>query len=252
MAVGPIQVVLFGFDRIDQFKGEILRELLKLRGRGVIRLIDAFVAIKRESGEIEAVEMSDLTDTEKAEFGQVIGALLGLGPEAVSDFPAEAVDLTLAAVSDSVGLEAAGIREIVANLEPGTAVGVLMYEHTWAIPLRDAIRGAGGRPLAQGFLTPETLVMVGAELAAISDAEETIEMAEAVKTAAILDALMTVEAAAAVKTAVVAETLRTLILADLIEKTAVQEAMETLALAGLLEESALAAAAAKAGQTPAE
>lgn len=252
MAVGPIQVVLFGFDRIDQFKGEILTELLKLRGRGVIRLIDAFIAIKRESGEIEAVEMSDLTETEKAEFGQVIGALLGLRPEAVSDFPAEAVDLTLAAVSDSVGLEAAGIREIVANLEPGTAVGVLMYEHTWAVPLRDAIRRAGGRPLAQGFLTPETLVMVGAELAAISDAEQTIEMAEAVKTEAILDALMTVEAAAAVKTAVVAETLRTLILADLIEKTAVQEAMETLALAGLLEESALAAAAAKAGHPPAE
>ncbi|NJN55949.1 MAG: hypothetical protein HC804_15095, partial [Anaerolineae bacterium] len=85
MSIGPVQVVLFAFDRIDQFKGEILAELLKLRGRGVVRLIDAFLAVKRESGEIEAMETSDLTEAERAEFGQIIGLLLGLGSEAIVD-----------------------------------------------------------------------------------------------------------------------------------------------------------------------
>ncbi len=51
-----------------------------------------------------------------------------------------------------------------------------MFEHTWAIPLRDAIRRAGGVPLAQGFLTPEALIMVGEELRAIAEAERTIEV----------------------------------------------------------------------------
>ncbi len=46
---------------------------------------------------------------------------------------------------------------MVENLPPGKAFGVLMFEHTWAIPLRDAIRRAGGVPLAQGFMTPESI-----------------------------------------------------------------------------------------------
>jgi hypothetical protein len=39
-----------------------------------------------------------------------------------------------------------------------------MFEHTWAIPLREAIRRAGGVPRAQGFLTRDVLMMVGKEL----------------------------------------------------------------------------------------
>ena len=72
-------------------------------------------------------------------------------------------------------------RQVVEEPEPGKAFGVLMFEHTWAIPLRDAIRRAGGVPLAQGFLTPEALVMVGEELQAIAEAERTIEVAQIVQ-----------------------------------------------------------------------
>ena len=51
MTVGPVQVIVFGFDRTDQFRGEVLEELANLRGRGLIRLIDLFLAIKDASGE---------------------------------------------------------------------------------------------------------------------------------------------------------------------------------------------------------
>ena len=44
MLVGPIQVIVFGFERSDQFRGEVLKELATLRGRGLIRLIDLYVA----------------------------------------------------------------------------------------------------------------------------------------------------------------------------------------------------------------
>ena len=40
-------MIIFGFDRTDQFRGEVLEELANLRGRGLIRLIDLFVALKR-------------------------------------------------------------------------------------------------------------------------------------------------------------------------------------------------------------
>ena len=54
MTVGPIQVIVFGFDRTDQFRGEVLEELASLRGRGLLRLIDLLVAVKESDGESSA------------------------------------------------------------------------------------------------------------------------------------------------------------------------------------------------------
>jgi hypothetical protein len=176
-----------------------------------------------------------LTEEETVEFGQVIGKLLGVAELEAGEVSAEAVERTLAAASHSVGLDYTGLHQVVENLMPGKAFGVLMFEHTWAIPLRDAIRRAGGVPLAQGFLTQEALIMVGEELQAIADAERTIEVAQIVQSAAILDTLATLQEAEAIKTAIAADVVRTLTIANLIEEAAVSEAIETLAAAGLLE-----------------
>ncbi len=252
MAVGPVQVILFGFERTDRFRGEVVGELARLRGRGLIRLIDLFVAVKAPSGELVVAEMDDLTGEEASEFGAVIGSLLGLGMGSSREAAEPSVGQALDAATHAAGLDLAQLQAIVRDLAPGTAVGVLMFEHTWAIPLRDAIRRAGGVPLVQGFVTPEALVLVGAELEAIVEAEQTIEVASIVKGAAVLDALATVEAAEAVKTAAAADVLRTLIVADLIEEAAVQEAIDALAAAGLIQAEALAMAAAVAEQAEAE
>jgi hypothetical protein len=252
VTIGPVQVIVFGFERTDRFRGEIVAELANLRGRGLVRLVDLFVAIKEPSGELVMAEMDDLTGEEASEFGAVVGKLLGLG----SDSPQESAELSvgqaLDAASHAAGVDRADLQAIVRDLAPGTAVGVLMFEHTWAIPLRDAIRRAGGVPLVQGIVTPEALVLVGAEIAAMAEAERTIEVADIVKGAAVLDALAAVEAAEAVKTAAAADVLRTLVVADLIEEAAVQEAIETLAAAGLIEAEALATAEAAAEQAAAE
>ncbi len=235
MTVGPVQVIVFGFDRTDQFRGEVLEELTNLRGRGLIRLIDLFVAVKHEDGTLATVELDDLTPQESVEFGRVVGKLLGVGEVSAGEVAALAVESTLAAASHSLGLDSQGLRQVVDNIEPGKALGVLMFEHTWAIPLRDGIRRAGGIPLAQGFITQESLTMIGEELRAIAEAERTIEVAQIVQSAAILDTLVTLEEAEAVKTAIAADVLRTLAVAELIEEAAVAEAIETLATAGLLE-----------------
>jgi len=235
MTVGPVQVIFFGFDRTDQFRGEVLEELASLRGRGMIRLIDLFVALKDDSGEIIAVELNGLTEEESVEFGQVVGKLLGVTNVSAGELAAGAIENILAAASHSVGLDYPGLRKVVEDLPPGQAFGVLMFEHTWAIPLRDAIRRAGGIPLAQGFLTPEALVIVGEELRMIAEAERTIEVAQIVQSAAILDTLATLEEAEAIKTAIAADVVRTLAIAELIEEAAVAEAIETLSVAGLLE-----------------
>ena len=242
MTIGPVQVIIFGFERTDQFRGQVLEELASLRGRGLIRLLDLFLALKTPSGDILAMETNDLTEKESVEFGHVVGKLLGLSDVSAAELAGAAVENMLAAASHSVGLDYHGLRQVVEDLPPGTAFGVLMFEHTWAIPLRDAIRRAGGVPLAQGFITPEALLIVGDELRAIAEAERTIEVAQIVQSAAILDTLATLQEAEAVKTAIAADVLRTLAVAELIEEEAMAEAIDALAVAGLLQAEYLEAA----------
>ncbi len=87
-----------------------------------------------------------------------------------------------------------GLRQVVKNLPEGKAFGVLMFEHTWAIPLRDALRRAGGVPLAQGFFTQEALLMVGEELRRLPRRNKPLRL-RIIQRAAILDTLATLEEA---------------------------------------------------------
>jgi hypothetical protein len=48
----------------------------------------------------------------------------------------------------------------------GTTAAVALIEHRWAIPLRDAIRRAGGETIADTWVHPGDLVAAGAALRA--------------------------------------------------------------------------------------
>lgn len=237
--IGPIQMLVIGFDKDADYQGLILDELDRLTMRGLIRVIDMKFLMKDEQGDLIALEQSNLTDEEAIEFGVVIGGLIGLGEGGLEGAAAGAEAGALAASERSYGMSADDIAEVASNLEAGEAVGMLLFEHAWAARLKHAIRTTGGYPIAQGFLTPEALMMVGREVEAVVEAEATIEIAEAVKGAAILDALATVEAAEQVKAAAAAEAARALIVAGLIEEAAAQEAIDVLIAARLIEESAV-------------
>lgn len=252
MAVGPIQVIVFGFESTDKFQGEVLEELATLRGRGLIRLVDLMVVVKDAAGLISQVELPGLSEEEAKEFGGVLGKLLRVEGVEVRDVAAAAIDRTLVAASASLGFDKGSVHEALENLDPGKAYGVLMFEHTWAIPLGAAIRRAGGVPLAQGFVTPEALVMVGQELEAMAEAARAIEVSEIVRSVAILDTLATMQQAEAIKTAIAADVVRTLAIAELIEEAAVAEAIETLAAAGAIEQRYLEEAAQAEAQQAAE
>ncbi|HEX5166596.1 MAG TPA: hypothetical protein VFV93_14425 [Thermomicrobiales bacterium] len=251
---GPIQLIVIGFDSLDRFKGEIADELDAVRSRGVIRLIDALAVARNAAGDVVAIEDSDFDLDEVANLGTAIRGLVGLNGHTNGVTSADAS-------SRGIGLTSEDVRHAAEALEPGTGALFLLIEHTWATGLKYAVRNAGGVPLVQGFLTPEAIMMVGAELRAIVDAEVTIELAEAVKGAAILDALITMEAAAeaaedamrvadeviditdAIRAQAAAEAVRALIVAELIEDAAAEEAAAVLVAAGLIEAAALAEAA---------
>jgi hypothetical protein len=49
------------------------------------------------------------------------------------------------------------VEELAASLEPDSSEAILVFEHTWAKPLRDAIVASGG-VLADNFRVPGMVV----------------------------------------------------------------------------------------------
>jgi len=98
------------------------------------------------------------------------------------------------------------------------------------------MRETGGRLLLQGYLTPESLLLVGREVEAAAQAEEAIEAAEAVKGAAMVDALQSIAAADEIETDVVKDVAARV--AARVKSGIAAEAIRALVLGGVLHESA--------------
>src|SRR4051794_3556918 len=161
--VGPIQLIVIGFPPDAQFRGDTMRALSNLRGRGAIRIIDALFVRKDSEGRINAsIRDSDLSLGQREHLGAIVGGLFGL--KSGGDDESEALGATLAAQAIADGAFGFGIgdlQNVKDQIPAGTAALLLLIEHQWAEELKTAIRGAGGVPVIQGFVTPEALFMVG-------------------------------------------------------------------------------------------
>jgi hypothetical protein len=236
--IGPLQLLVVGFGPDAEFEGLVIDELERLTSRGLIRVIDLRFVTKGDDGEILAIELSGLDDEEAADFGAVIDRLMGIA--AGSGDEPTAIE---GGADRTYGIGPEQLTEVAASLEPGDSVGMLLFEHTWASELKAAIRSTGGFPIAQGFLTPEAAMMVGAEVQAIAEAEAAIELADAISGAALLDAIATVAAAEDIKTTAAIEAVQALMVAGLIIDAAADEALAALLEAELIAETAVGAAA---------
>jgi hypothetical protein len=155
---GPVQVLVVGFDQLE-YNGRILEELAKLSDQDIIRLIDLVVVGKDQSGGVSSISVSDLTDEQAAKYGKVVGRLMGLddsGRETDADERSGAVSTADESVFDEE------TRWAIADAIPfGKTAAVALIEHRWATPLREAIREAGGVPLADTWIHPDDLADVG-------------------------------------------------------------------------------------------
>lgn len=158
MAIGPVQLLVLGFENPD-FQGEIVAELDRLKEGELVRVIDGIAVHKDASGEVTKLRRSDLSNEEAAEFGALVGALIGLGAGGIEGAEAGA-ELGAAAATEERSSDE-DLWDVLDEIPPNTAAAVIMLEHRWAIPLRDAVRRANGYPLADGFVHPEDLVAIG-------------------------------------------------------------------------------------------
>ena len=164
MPIGPVQMLVLGFAE-PNFTGKIAAELDRLREHEFVKIVDALVVNKDENGEITALQVSDLSQDEATEMGAIAGALIGFGygTEEAVDAGAEA---GAAAMEDGHLIpdeEAWYVADAIPN---GSAAAIILLEHLWAIPLRDAIVDAGGTALADEWIHPKDLIAVGVAAAA--------------------------------------------------------------------------------------
>jgi uncharacterized membrane protein len=172
MAIGPVQLIVLGFNHPD-FHGEVIAELERLRESGTVRVIDALAVYKDQAGELEVEHLSNLTQDEAIELGTKIGALIGLGIEGEEGVEAGAEAGAEMAAEGINFFGDADEWDVLEDIPNDSAAALILLEHHWAVPLRDAIARAGGFRVSDGFISPLDLVGIG-----LMTAEEARELHE--------------------------------------------------------------------------
>ena len=232
----PLQVIALSFSRDAASEDRILAEVDRLRGRGILRLLDMLFVAKSRDGIIERLTIGDDED-----FGSLLAAVVPVsngGPSVPTSADGHAA------------FDPASARALADSLQPGTALAFLLVEHYWAAPLFDVIAETGGTLIGEGFLTSEAGLVLGAEVAAMDEAAEVIAQAQAEEASAVL-AMVAAQAAATqavaesqlIQSAAAADAVRALITAGLVEEAAAHEAVAALTAAGLIVAAADQAAA---------
>jgi uncharacterized membrane protein len=177
MTIGPVQLIVLGFSHPD-FKGEIIAELERLRASDTVRVIDALVVYKDADGEVEVEHASNLSRDEAVELGSKVGALIGLGIDGEEGMEAGAITGAEAAADGVQIFSDEDAWDVLEDIPNDSAAALLLLEHHWAVPLRDAVLRSGGSRLSDGFISPLDLVEIG-----LVSAEEATELHD-VETAA--------------------------------------------------------------------
>jgi Family of unknown function (DUF6325) len=131
MVLGPLEYLVVGFEKY-RFTGQILAELRAAQEKGIIRVVDLCVIAKDEQGNVTERELSELSGEEATELSPLAGNVMGL-------------------------LADEDIQQLAVGIPNNSAAGLLLFEHTWAIGLKEAIKNAGAVAVTGGFVSPEAL-----------------------------------------------------------------------------------------------
>jgi uncharacterized membrane protein len=149
----------------------VIAELERLHENGMARVIDSIAVHKDADGELEMEHLSNLTQDEAIELGSKIGALIGLGVDGEEGMEAGAAAGAEQAAEE--GIKVFGDAEewdVLEDIPNDSAAALILVEHDWAVPLRDAMTRAGGFRISDGFISPLELVAIG--LMSAEEAEE--------------------------------------------------------------------------------
>lgn len=150
----PLQMVMLAFDG-NRFEGRILAELKRLREEGIVRLVGLLFVRKDVDGTITSLQESDLEPPAALLVGSAMRDLIGTRRFAAVTGGASEASL--------FGYTDADIRRIAAEVPTDTAVALALFEHLWALELKETIVDAGGFVVADGLVGPAALLTLEQE-----------------------------------------------------------------------------------------
>jgi hypothetical protein len=133
-------------------------------------VIDGLAVHKDAEGEVTVLKRTDLSDEEAAEFGATVGALIGIG---IGGEEGAKVGAELGAERTAGGVnifKEEDVPDVIEQIPNDSAAAIILLEHRWAIPLRDAVVRTNGMPIADTFIHPLDLIAVGLIAAEESEA----------------------------------------------------------------------------------
>lgn len=159
LTFGPVQMLVVGFTNTE-FTGEIMEELKRLKEADIVRLVDMIV-VRKQDGQVETIQVSDLSVEEAEDFGALVGALIGAGMGEEEGVEAGLI-AGAEAGSDGHVIDESEVWYLADAIPEGTTAAVALLEHRWAIPLREKIVAKDGIVLADAWIHPADLVAIGA------------------------------------------------------------------------------------------
>lgn len=121
--LGPVDVIVIGFPAGAPRSGDTIPIFLDLVDRGIIRVLDVLFVQKDADGTFSGFDLADLDADAAGELAVFAGATTGLLDD------------------DDVALTAA-------EIEPGAAAVMIVYENRWAAPFVASVRRNGGELIA--------------------------------------------------------------------------------------------------------
>jgi len=132
--LGPVELLFVEFPG-NQFTGEIIPALSDLIDQGTIRVLDLVFVAKDADGNAVGIELEDLPGESKDAFTDLVEELAEL-------------------ISEE------DVEDLAEALEPNSSAAILLFEHKWAIPFRDALANSGGQLVLRLPITEEALAEI--------------------------------------------------------------------------------------------
>ena len=151
MAIGPVQLIGARLRRA-RVPRQILAELDRLKENDIVRVIDGLAVHKDAEGEVTVLKRTDLSDEEEPSPEP---------PSAHSSASASAAKRVQKPERSSAPkgrggrqhLQGRGRPDVIEQILNDSAAAIILLEHRWAIPLRDAVVRTNGMPIADTFIS---------------------------------------------------------------------------------------------------
>lgn len=134
--LGPVELLFVEFPG-NQFTGEIIPALRELIEQGTIRVLDLVFVAKDADGNAVGIELEALPPESKGAFQELVEELEAL-------------------ISEE------DVEDLAEALAPNSSAAIMVFEHTWAIPFRDALVNSGGQLVVRLPITEAALAEIAA------------------------------------------------------------------------------------------